>query len=83
MDFTYPAVRLGKAVLNKQENAIAAYIALKCLELRTLACRNDMHFLARLLEFANLEASLAHFDLETHVRDERCQHWPELEPGGK
>jgi hypothetical protein len=50
-----------------------------CLELRALAYQNNLHFLARLLELANFEASIAQFDLETHVSEERCQ--PSIQPG--
>jgi hypothetical protein len=37
-----------------------------------------MRFLARLLELANFEASIAQFDLETHISDD-CRQ-PAMEP---
>jgi hypothetical protein len=56
-------------IVNKPEEAAAAYIAFMCLELRMLAQHNNLRYLAILLEAANLEAGMAQFDLETHVRD--------------
>lgn len=62
----------------KPENSSTEYIASMCLELRALAYQNDLRFLARLLELANFEASIAQFDLETHFSDD-CRQ-PAMDP---
>lgn len=62
----------------KPEDSPTEYIASMCLELRALAYQNNMRFLARLLELANYEASIAQFDLETHISDD-CRQ-PAMDP---